>query len=45
VLAKLTELGNAADFPDELEGIESMPRELSAPELTEKAELEDKKKA
>jgi DNA recombination protein RmuC len=42
---KLTELGNAADFPDELEGIESMPRELSAPELTEKAELEDKKKA
>jgi len=41
---KLTELGNAADFPDELEGIESMPRELSAPELTEKAELEDKKK-
>jgi len=38
---KLTELGNAADFPDELEGIESMPRELSAPELTEKAELED----
>ncbi len=42
---KLTELGNAADFPDELEGIESMPRELSAPELTEKAELEDKKKS
>jgi DNA recombination protein RmuC len=42
---KLTELGNAADFPDELQGIESMPRELSAPELTEKAELEDKKKA
>ncbi|MDA3002684.1 MAG: DNA recombination protein RmuC [Actinomycetota bacterium] len=41
---RLTELGNAADFPDELEGIESMPRELSAPELTEKAELEDKKK-
>ncbi len=41
---KLTELGNAAAFPDELEGIESMPRELSAPELTEKAELEDKKK-
>jgi DNA recombination protein RmuC len=41
---KLTELGNAADFPDELEGIDSMPRELSAPELTEKAELEDKKK-
>ena len=41
---KLTELGNAADFPDELEGIESMPRELSAPELMEKAELEDKKK-
>ena len=41
---KLTELGNAADFPDELEGIESMPRELSAPELTEKAELEHKKK-
>ena len=41
---KLTELGNAADFPDELEGIESMPRELSAPELTGKAELEDKKK-
>ena len=38
---KLTELGNSADFPDELEGIESMPRELSAPELTEKAELED----
>ena len=35
---KLTELGNAADFPDELEGIESMPRELSAPELTEKPE-------
>lgn len=42
---KLTELGNAADFPDELEGIDSMPRELSAPELTEKAELEDKKKS
>ena len=41
---KLTELGNAADFPDELEGIESMPRELSAPELTEKAELEDSTK-
>jgi len=41
---KLTELGNAADFPDELEGIDSMPRELSAPELTERAELEDKKK-
>ena len=41
---KLTELGNAADFPDELEGIESMPRELSAPELTEKAELEDSHK-
>lgn len=41
---KLTELGNAADFPDELEGIESMPRELSAPELTEKAELEDSAK-
>jgi DNA recombination protein RmuC len=39
---KLTELGNAADFPDELEGIESMPRELSAPELTEKAELAEK---
>jgi DNA recombination protein RmuC len=35
---KLTELGSAADFPDELEGIESMPRELSAPELTEKPE-------
>ena len=35
---KLTELGNAADFPDELEGIESMPRELSAPELTEQPE-------
>lgn len=41
---KLTELGNAADFPDELEGIESMPRELSAPELTEKAEIEDSAK-
>jgi DNA recombination protein RmuC len=41
---KLTELGNAADFPEELEGIESMPRELSAPELTEKAELEDSAK-
>ena len=42
---KLTELGNAADFPDELEGIDSMPRELSAPELTDKAELDDTKKA
>lgn len=38
---KLSELGQAADFPDELEGIESMPRELSAPELTEKPELTD----
>ncbi|MGA1687948.1 MAG: DNA recombination protein RmuC [Pontimonas sp.] len=35
---KLTELGNATDFPDELEGIDSMPREVSAPELTEKPE-------
>ena len=42
---KLTELGNAADFPDELEGIDSMPRELSAPELTDKAELDDTQKA
>ena len=42
---KLTELGNAADFPDELKGIDSMPRELSAPELTDKAELDDTKKA
>ena len=42
---KLTELGNAADFPDELEGIDSMPRELSAPELTDKAELDGTQKA
>ena len=33
---KLNELGQAADLPDELESIESMPKELSAPELTEK---------
>jgi DNA recombination protein RmuC len=30
---KLNELGSAADLPDELEGIDQMPRELSAPEL------------
>jgi DNA recombination protein RmuC len=37
---KLSELGDAADFPGELEGIETMPRELSAPELTDTTESE-----
>lgn len=32
---KLSELGSGADLPDELEGIDQMPRELSAPELLE----------
>ena len=41
---KLSELGSGADVPDELEGIESMPRELSAPELTENPAAIDKKK-
>jgi len=30
---KLSELGSGADLPDELEGIDQAPRELSAPEL------------
>jgi DNA recombination protein RmuC len=32
---KLNELGTAADLPTELEGVDQMPRELSAPELLE----------
>jgi DNA recombination protein RmuC len=32
---KLSELGSAAELPDELEGVDQMPRELSAPELLE----------
>lgn len=32
---KLSELGSGADLPDELEGIDQTPRELSAPELLE----------
>lgn len=32
---KLSELGSGADLPDELEGIDQMPRELSSPELLE----------
>jgi DNA recombination protein RmuC len=33
---KLNELGQSADLPDELESIDTVPKELSAPELTEK---------
>ena len=32
---KLSELGTAADLPTALEGVDQMPRELSAPELLE----------
>jgi DNA recombination protein RmuC len=32
---RLSELGSAADLPDELVGVDQMPRELSAPELLE----------
>jgi DNA recombination protein RmuC len=32
---KLSDLGSGADLPGELEGVDQMPRELSAPELLE----------
>ena len=32
---KLSDLGSGADLPEELEGVDQMPRELSAPELLE----------
>jgi len=39
---KLNDLGSAADLRTELESIETMPREISAPELTESANQKSK---
>ena len=38
---KLNDLGQSADLADELEGIDTMPRQLSAPELTENLETKE----
>jgi DNA recombination protein RmuC len=38
---KLTELGSASDLPETLESIESLPRGLSAAEMTQDAPAKD----